>query len=254
MDQDNNKAVGSTLYLSFLTIFVLILIWYFVAAAHFFPRIFLPSPADTFKSLWELLVSGKFFKALFISFLRIGVATALAVTVGALIGALIGKSRYAAAILRPIIQPARYLPLTALLPLLILWFGIGETMKVFFLFTGIVFYFIPLVANAIQTAPIEYIDVARGLGATERQLIKKVMWPHALPQIFDGLIVINGMGWTYVILAEIVNAKNGLGYLINIAGRLQRSDEVFAGLILISLVAIASDRFLSFIRHKYFFW
>jgi NitT/TauT family transport system permease protein len=127
-------------------------------------------------------------------------------------------------------------------------------MKILFLFIGIVFYFIPLVANAIRTAPLEYIDVARGLGATEGQIMKKVYWPHALPQIFDGLIVVNGIGWTYVILAEIVNARDGLGYMINIAGRLQKSDEVFAGLLLIALVAIASDKFLHFIKKRYFFW
>jgi len=254
MNQGGNKFFNLRLVLNLTTIITVVVIWYLVARAHFFPKIFLPTPQDTLSSLWQLLASGKFFNALAISFLRIIGATILAVTVGVLIGVPMGISKIAEALLGPITQPIRYLPITALLPLLILWFGIGETMKVIFLFTGIVFYFIPLVANAIRTAPLEYIDVARGLGATEKQIVKKIYWPHALPQIFDGLIVVNGIGWTYVILAEIVNARNGLGYLINIAGRLQKSDEVFAGLILIALVAIASDRFLHFIKKRYFFW
>ena len=148
----------------------------------------------------------------------------------------------------------RYLPITAVIPLLVLWLGIGETMKITFLFFGIVFYFIPLVSNAVRSTPREYLDVAKSFGAKFEILIKRVYWPNALPQIFDGLIVINGIGWTYVILAEIINARDGLGYLISIAGRLQRSDEVFAGLILIAAVAIGSDHILRYIRQKYFFW
>ncbi|OGH94211.1 MAG: hypothetical protein A2538_01620 [Candidatus Magasanikbacteria bacterium RIFOXYD2_FULL_41_14] len=249
-----NRFFDSKIVLNLTTIVTVVVIWYFVAQANFFPAIFLPTPKATFGSLWALIVSGKFFHALLISSLRIIGATILAVIIGAVVGVLMGMSKKIEALLMPITQPIRYLPITALLPLFILWFGIGEAMKVMFLFVGIVFYFIPLVANAIRTTPLEYIEVARGLGATENQIMKKVYWPHALPQILDGLIVINGIGWTYVILAEIVNARNGLGYLINIAGRLQRSDEVFAGLILIALVAVASDKMLRFIKDKYFFW
>lgn len=85
-------------------------------------------------------------------------------------------------------------------------------------------------------------------------LITRVYWPFALPQVFDGLIIINGIGWTYVILAEIVNARDGIGYLLSVAGRLQRSDEVFAALILIAVVAVGSDRLLRWIRNRSFGW
>jgi NitT/TauT family transport system permease protein len=127
-------------------------------------------------------------------------------------------------------------------------------MKITFLFIGIVFYFIPLVANAVQGVPTEFLDVAKMLGAKKIDVIRRVYIPHALPQIFDGLIVINGIGWTYVILAEIINSRGGLGYLVSIAGRLQRTDEVFAGLLLIMFIAIASDRLLHYMRRRYFFW
>ena len=160
-----NRFFDSKIVLNLTTIVTVVVIWYFVAQANFFPAIFLPTPKATFGSLWALIVSGKFFHALLISSLRIIGATILAVIIGAVVGVLMGMSKKIEALLMPITQPIRYLPITALLPLFILWFGIGEAMKVMFLFVGIVFYFIPFVANAIRTTPLEYIEVARGLGA-----------------------------------------------------------------------------------------
>jgi ABC-type nitrate/sulfonate/bicarbonate transport system permease component len=233
---------------------VLFLVWHFLTTVGHVRPIFLPSISATFVALWLLLKSGIFAHALAISFARITAATILAAIAGSILGVLMGVSKTAEHILSPITQPLRYLPITALLPLLILWLGIGENMKVTFLFIGIVFYFIPLVRNAIRSVPEEFTEVARSFNASRSRLIREVYWPHALPKIFDGLIVINAIGWTYVILAEIVNAQDGLGYLVYIAGRLQRSDEVFASLILIGAVAIASDRILHYVRGRYFFW
>lgn len=241
-------------YLSLLSILLLLLGWLLLTTNDFIKPIFLPSPFDTAKALWSFLISGEFAKALVVSFVRIGVASVLAVIIGGAVGLLMGVSRKAEALLNPLTQPLRYLPITAIIPILLLWFGIGETMKVAFLFLGIAFYFIPLVKDAVRTTPQELIDVAKSYGAKGWPLVHQVFLPHAMPRIMDGLIVINGIGWTYVILAEIINARNGLGYLINIAGRLQRSDKVFAGLILISAVAIISDHILRYIRDKKFFW
>lgn len=237
-----------------VTILLVLLVWHTVTTLGLVRPIFLPTPSATFQSLWELLVSGRFFRALIVSFSRIALATILAAIFGIFVGVLMGISRKAEAALSPITQPLRYLPITALIPLLVLWFGIGEPMKIAFLFIGIAFYLIPLVRNAIRSVPETYVETARSFGARWITIARHVYWPHALPQIFDGLIVINGIGWTYVVLAEIINAREGLGYLISIAGRLQRSDEVFAGLILIAVVAILSDRILHAIREKYFFW
>ncbi len=229
-------------------------LWQLAASQQLLPPLFLPSPGATMAAMKELIVSGKFFAALWVSVLRVSLATAVSVGFGTLVGVVMGFSKTAEGFLLPLTQPMRYLPITALIPLLILWFGIGETMKVMFLFLGITFYFIPLVQNAIRTAPAEYRDVARSFGAGPLQVIRHVYLPHALPQIFDGLIVINGLGWNYVILAEIVNAQNGLGYLIYIAGRLAKSDMVFAGLILVAAVAISSEIILRMVRTRLFAW
>ena len=211
--------------LGFASVGLVVLIWYAVTVTGYIQPIFLPSLGATFRALWKLLVSGIFFRALIISFARIAIATILAVVAGAAVGVCMGVSHKMESFFSPIIEPLRYLPITALIPILVLWFGIGETMKIMFLFLGIVFYFIPLVRNAIRSTPQEYIDIAKSFGAKFGVLARDIYWLHALPQIFDGIIVVNGIGWTYVILAEIINAREGLGYLINIAGRLQRSNS-----------------------------
>ena len=252
--EKSSFSKSQSLLLSITSILVVLLVWYFVTRAELVLPIFLPSPSATAQAILELLVSGIFFKALLVSFTRIAIATVFAAIVGVVLGLSMGISKNVESLFSPITQPLRYLPITAIIPLLVLWFGIGETMKIVFLFFGIVFYFIPLVSNAVRSTPHEYLDITKSFGAKLSILIKRVYWPHALPQIFDGLIVVNGIGWTYVILAEIINAGDGLGYLISIAGRLQRSDEVFAGLILIAVVAIVSDHILRYIRQKYFFW
>lgn len=216
--------------------------------------IFLPSPTRVFESLVTLIVNGKFFTALLASLGRVVGATFLAALVGIPIGIGIGFSSFFERLTRVVVEPMRYVPITALLPLMILWFGIGEMMKVLFLFLGIIFYLIPLVANAVHNIKKEHRLVAEDLGLSQWETIQKVIWPAALPQIWDSLIIIDGIGWTYVVLAEIINAKSGLGYLISISGRLQRSADVFAGLILITLVALLFERLLRGIKKKYFFW
>ncbi|MBI4599796.1 ABC transporter permease [Candidatus Uhrbacteria bacterium] len=216
--------------------------------------IFLPSPTKVGASMIQLIISGKFFIALMYSFARIATATALAALVGIPLGILVGFSRTFERFTFIIFEPMRYVPISALLPLMILWFGIGEQMKIMFLFIGIIFYLIPLIANAVHNIKKEYLLVADDLGLSAQETVRRVVWPAILPHIWDSIIVVNGLGWTYVVLAEMINAKEGLGYLISISGRLQRSSDVFAGLLFITIVALISDRLLRFFRNKYFSW
>lgn len=216
--------------------------------------LFLPNPTQVGVAMIQMVVSGKFFTALLYSFGRIFSATVLAALVGIPLGILVGFSKVFERFTFIVFEPMRYVPISALLPLMILWFGIGETMKVMFLFIGIIFYLIPLIANAVHNIKKEYILVAEDLGLSGMETVRRIVWPAILPHIWESIIIINGIGWTYVVLAEMINARNGLGYLISISGRLQRSADVFAALLFITLVAIISDRILRFIKNKYFPW
>ncbi|KKQ28254.1 MAG: ABC-type nitrate/sulfonate/bicarbonate transport system, permease component [Candidatus Magasanikbacteria bacterium GW2011_GWC2_37_14] len=233
---------------------VLLIVWFVLSYIIKINRIFLPTPLEVSLSLWNLIVSGKFFINFLYSFVRIFLATLISVLIGVPLGILIGYSFNLRKLMLVVTEPMRYLPITALIPLLILWLGIGEPMKIIFLVVGIVFYLISMVSNSVQQIKKEYLLVARDFCLSTKEMILKVIWPASLPQIWDSIIVVNGIGWTYMVLAEIINARNGLGYMISIAGRLQRSDEVFASLLLLTLVALSLDKILRFIKGKYFNW
>lgn len=143
--------------------------------------------------------------------------------------------------LDPIVSAAKSIPTTAFIALVILWFGVEEKAKIVFLFLGGIFYMLILVRDAVAGVREELVRIAQDLNASASRTIFSVLLPAAMPRIWDGITVCNGIMWTYVLLAEYINAKNGLGYLINIAGRLQRSDQAFAGVIIIGLLSAGTD-------------
>src|SRR5437763_1242940 len=117
-----------------------------------------------------------------------------------------------------IMAPLRYMPISAFIPLLILWFGIYEKEKTAFLFLGVFVYLLPVVVSAIRSVPEELVQTALTLGASKMQVIRTVLLPAALPDIFDSFRVMNAILWTYVILAEAVNPERGLGYMVVFLG------------------------------------
>src|SRR2546423_10636573 len=133
----------------------------------------------------------------------------------------------------PIMAPLRYMPISAFIPLLILWFGIYEKQKIAFLFLGVFVFLLPVVVSAIRAVPEELVQTALTLGASKWQVVRTVLVPAALPEIFDSFRVMNAILWTYVILAEAVNPGGGLGYIIELARTHQKASWSFAGLIVI---------------------
>jgi len=240
--------------LSLLAVIVLLGIWFFVGYYGLIGPLFLPTPRAVLISLLDLVRTKEVFFALGTSIGRIWLAMILTIVIGFPLGVLMGSFPTVDAFLEPLTQPMRYIPLTALLPLFILWFGIGTNMKVAFLFAGTVFYFVPLVRNAIRGVPEGYVEVGLDIGLSRWEITRKILIWAALPQIWTGLVVCNAIGWTYVVLAEIINPENGIGYEISIAGRLQRTDQVFAYIVIISSVALLSDRALNAIGRKYIDW
>src|SRR5438045_6684889 len=116
-----------------------------------------------------------------------------------------------------------YTPISAFVPLLILWFGIYESQKIAFLFLGVFVYLLPVVVSAIRAVPEELVQTALTLGASKWQVVRTVLVPAALPEIFDSFRVMNAILWTYVILAEAVNPGGGLGYIIELARTAQKA-------------------------------
>jgi NitT/TauT family transport system permease protein len=146
----------------------------------------------------------------------------------------------------------RYLPTPALVPISIIWFGIGEETKIFLLWLGTFFQLILLVVEDANRVPDEFIEMAKTLGAKPWQIIKDIIWPTMLPSLFNNLRVMLGWCWTYLILAEIVASDSGLGFIIWNARRYMQTDQMMAGVFVIGIIGMVSDQLMRSLHRRLF--
>ena len=220
-------------------------------------RTFLPSPTDIWAGIVDLNEKQWLLPSIWVSFRRVSVSLSLVILIGVPLGVAMGTSPSADAFLRRIVDGAKSVPTTGLIGLTVLWFGIEERAKVFFLFLGAIFYMIVLVKNAVRDVSEHYLRVAVDLGATRSQLIGRVLLPGALPRIWDAIAVCNGIMWTYILLAEWINSNAvqlGLGYLLWIGSRTNSPGQVFAILIIIAIISALTDSLLRLVRSLWLNW
>ena len=215
---------------------------------------FLPPPDEVLKSLLYLVFERDLISAIGVSSWRILLAFGLAIGVAVPLGILMGSFEAVNRFFDPILAPMRYLPITAFIPLLILWFGIDEKQKIAFLFLGTFVYLLPVVVDAIRVVPEELVQTAFTLGASKAQVIRTVLIPAALPQIFDSFRVMNAIEWTYIILAEIVNPQNGIGYILRLAEQHTKPAWSFAGILVVGIIGIATDLAIRGLNRLLFSW
>jgi NitT/TauT family transport system permease protein len=215
---------------------------------------FLPKPTEVVRGTLQLFIQYDLATAIFVSTRRIAVAFLLAAAIALPLGVLMGTFDPINRIFEPIMAPLRYMPISAFIPLLILWFGIYEKQKIAFLFLGVFVYLLPVVVSSIRLVPEELIQTALTLGATKAQVIRTVLLPAALPEIFDSFRVMNAIAWTYVILAEAVNPEHGLGYMVELARTHQKASWSFAGLLVIGGIGLLTDFLIRLISSMLFSW
>ena len=215
---------------------------------------FLPTPTEVLRGTLQLFIQYDLGTAIYVSSRRIAVAfllaSALALPLGVLMGAFDPINRF----FEPIMAPLRYMPISAFIPLLILWFGIYEKQKIAFLFLGVFVYLLPVVVSSIRLVPEELVQTALTLGASKFQVIRTVLLPAALPEIFDSFRVMNAIAWTYVILAEAVNPEHGLGYMVELARTHQKASWSFAGLLVIGGIGLLTDFLIRTLSSMLFRW
>jgi NitT/TauT family transport system permease protein len=210
------------------------------------PPDFLPSPIEVVRGTLQLFFEQQLATAIYISTRRILFAFLLAAALALPLGVLMGSFEPINRLCEPVVSPLRYMPISAFIPLLIAWFGIYEAQKIAFLFLGVFVYLLPVVVSAVRAVPQEYVDTAYTLGATRWQVIRTVLVPAALPDIFDSFRVMNAISWTYVILAEMVNPfdllhRPSLGYLTNLGYTHSKPQWSFAGLVVIGVIGLLTD-------------
>jgi NitT/TauT family transport system permease protein len=215
---------------------------------------FLPNPTEVVRGTLQLFIQYDLTSAILISTRRIAIAFLLASAIALPLGVLMGAFDPINRFFEPIMAPLRYMPISAFIPLLILWFGIYEKQKIAFLFLGVFVYLLPVVVSSIRLVPEELVQTALTLGASKFQVIRTVLVPAALPEIFDSFRVMNAIAWTYVILAEAVNPEHGLGYMVELARTHQKASWSFAGLLVIGGIGLLTDFLIRLLSSLLFSW
>ena len=204
----------------------------------------LPSPGEVLRSIPTLFTERALVASTAATLRRVITGFGLAILVGVPLGILAGAYRIFDALTGPVSVFLRNIPVAVLIPLTILWFGIDETQKTMFIFIATAPFVFFDAARAVAGVHDRYVETAQTLGATPSQVITKVLIPLAMPNIYNSLRNLFGLAFGYIMLAELVNAEHGLGYLLMASQRRGLSEHIFAILIVIGLLAYGIDRLL----------
>jgi ABC-type nitrate/sulfonate/bicarbonate transport system permease component len=236
---------------------VIVVLWWLATAGggaenRLISPVILPSPVEVIRSFPSLLNDRGLIQSIVATLKRVLIGFGLAILVGVPLGIVAGSWRVVEAAGSPIALFGRNLPVAALIPLTILWFGIDETQKVMFIFIATVPFVYSDAVAAIAGVPDRYVETAQTLGATSFQIVRKVLVALALPDIYNSLRHLFGLAFGYIMLAELINAQHGLGYLLMTSQRRGLSEHIILILIIIGLLAFGIDRLLFWFQRGLF--
>ncbi|SDZ99507.1 ABC transporter permease subunit [Rubrimonas cliftonensis] len=249
---------GDATWLSVGSILFLLFLWWLVTAMGWVKPLFVPSPGailTKFVDVWNNgFTNTPFLEHVAISTARVFGAFLLACAVGIPLGLAMGMSPVMRGLFDPPIEFYRPIPPLAYLPLMIIWFGIGETSKVLLIFLSV---FAPVTLGAragVRSAAIEQIHAAYSFGASRWQVMRHVILPSALPEILTAMRIGVGFGWTTLVAAEMVAATEGLGYMVLSASQFLQTSTVIMGIIVIAAIAYAFDLLMRFVERRVVPW
>jgi taurine transport system permease protein len=249
---------GKSTTISVVTTVVLVAIWFLITNMGWIKPLFLPTP----QAVWEKFVlaategvaNSTLLQHTAASLMRVFGAFLLCCVTAIPIGILMGTNRVMRGIFDPPIEFYRPLPPLAYLPLMIIWFGIGELSKILLIFLAV---FAPMAISAragVRSVSIEQIHAAYAMGASRFQIIWHVVLPSATPEILTGMRIGIGFGWTTLVAAEMVAATRGLGFMVLNAAQYLQSDTVIMGIIVIGLFAFAFDLLMRYVERLLVPW
>lgn len=241
---------GVSVLLSFIPLIILLIGWWLLTRGIPEERVLgptiLPSPAEVVQSFGELVGTSdpdkrNLFDHIGISLRRVALGFLLGLVVALPIGILVGSFGTARSTLAPILTASGYIPIATLVPLTMSWFGVDESQKVVFLAMAFCIFLLPMVVRAVDAVPDIYLRTAYTLGATRWQIVRRVLVPVALPDIWHSMRLAFGVGWSYLVLAEVVVKSGGLGDLIDTARRRAMSGRVYLVIVIITVIAWVAD-------------
>ena len=233
---------------------IVLAIWWIATQSDSIDRIFLPRPTDVADAFLHAIVTWDFWFDLLISTYRILLGFLVATLIALPCGVLIARSKFASLLLTPIISFIRFVPMPAVIPLMILWFGSGETGKVMIIMLGVFFQLALMIADSVAYVPQAYYDIAKSVRASKYKTLTHFVLPAAGPEIWDAIRINFGLAWATLVFAEILGATSGLGYLIVKSQRYLLIEQVFVAILMIGFLGIIVDVMLTYLHRKLFPW
>jgi NitT/TauT family transport system permease protein len=202
----------------------------------------------------ELAREGTLWSDARISFTRITIGFLVSTSMALPIGVLIGTYRAAEAVVEPPVDFIRYMPAVAFVPLSIVWVGVDESQKWLIIWIGTFFQQVLLIQDNVKRVPREYVDIGHTLGMKDHAVLGRVVLPASAPAIWDTLRITLGWAWTWLVVAELVAASEGLGHRIVVAQRFFQTDTIFVGILVIGFLGLIMDQVMKYTGKRLFRW
>ena len=204
-------------------------------------RKFMPPVSDVVQALYTLFAERSFLQDVIVSCYRVFASFLMASLVALPLGIAMGCFGNLKALLNPILSGWRYLPAASFIPLLLVWFGPTDPAKLALLFIGVTFFLVTLVLDNTLAVPKEFVEASLTMGASRQEVVSRVVVPAAMPAIFDSMRNMIAVGWTYLVIAEIVGAQDGIGAVMMRAGRFLNVDVIMACILMIGILGVLTD-------------
>jgi len=241
-------------YSGWIALLLVILIWQLAGSAGLVNPLFLPTPVAIARAIWQLAASGALWHHLSYSIMRIGAGWILGTIAGVGVGFAIGLSTLARSVGITFISALFPIPKIALLPLLILWLGIGEQPKIATIALGVFFSTAISVYSGVDAVPRNLIRMAQSFNVPFHAIVRRVIWPGALPSILAGFRITASVALLLVVSAEMIGAEFGIGAFVLQAGNLMQTDQLLAGVVILSLFGLAVGKAIDWLETRLLHW
>lgn len=229
--------------------------WGFATLGGYVTKTFLADPITMLSDGRDLLVKYDFSYDIVMTIWRVLAGFVLAAVVAVPLGVAMGAYKPVEAFFEPFVSFARYLPVSAFIPLLILWAGLGETQKLLVIFLGSVFQIVLMVTTSVGATRRDLVEAAYTLGSRESSVVWRVLIPANAPEIAEILRLVLGWAWTYVILAELIGSSEGIGHMImDSQSRINATGQIIFGIVVIGFIGLISDYLFKAVNAWLFPW
>ena len=233
---------------------LILCLWQVVCMAHLFNPTTMPSPTSVVESFWHLLITNQLLPNLLVSLVRVVCGLSCGVVVGTVLALVAALSRAGEDTIDPTLQMLRTLPHLALIPVLILWFGIGETPKIVIIALGSMFPVYLNLFSAVRGVDRKLVEAVSILGLSRLETVWHVILPAALPGFLVGLRQAFGIAWISLVVAEQINANAGIGFLVMNAREFLQTNIIFDGLIIYAMLGLGTDQAVRALERRLLVW